>query len=1141
MQFDAYTQTDPRLVALVEALNPAQREAVTAPPEHRLVLAGAGSGKTRVLTHRIAWLMAVEGVSAQSVLAVTFTNKAANEMRGRIEQLVNVPVRAMWVGTFHGTAHKLLRLHWREAKLPQNFQILDADDQQRLVKRVLKGLDMPEDRFPPKMVTGWINAQKEEGRRPHQMADQGDYSQRQLVRAYTAYQQACEAQGLVDFAELLLRAYELFRDQPAVREHYHRKFRHVLVDEFQDTNTLQYLWLRLLCGPEAKIFAVGDDDQCLVAGTQVMLADGSERPIERVRPGDALRSCFGRGEFGAATVRRVHRRSKRTPLVLARTVAGHQLCSTPEHTHFAGYLLGATPQLHFCYLMHKQGVGWRLGTSQTYTRGQAKPMVGFKQRCLQEHADALWVIGVHATESKARLQETLLSLRYGLPMQPFVARRGGRGNGVVHDPLLIAELYASLDTDTAALRLLRDEDLSADEPHHRPQSRNSSRPKVMVTLCGDRRGARPMHRLGVVGNSASQRRALETAGFSVRPAKSGSLSWRVEAARADFGELMEQARRAADAIGGELVLQAHLTDRSLPFIRAASLRPGMAMVDAEGRLQIVESVERRAATTVSVYDLDVEPSHNYIANGLVTHNSIYGWRGAKVENIQKLPRDYPGIELLRLEQNYRSTGTILKAANGLIAHNSGRLGKNLWTEDREGEAIQLYAAYNEYDEAEFVVNRMRDYLDGHGRYSDLAVLYRSNAQSRVMEEMLIRARLPYRIYGGLRFFERMEVKDALAWLRLLVNRDDDGSFERALTTPPRGVGATSLEKLRAFAKQHELSLWKAARSGSAALGRTSGALGLFLDQIDLLDQQTRELPLAAKMEKLIERSGLKEHYKKGSGLSRKGGTDEQAEARLENLDELINAAKSFEKPEEEGLDPVLNFLTHAALEAGEGQANAGEDAVQLMTLHSAKGLEFPVVFMVGLENGLFPSMRAVDEGNLEEERRLCYVGITRARQQLTISYAETRRIHGVEQICAPSQFLKEIPSETLVETRPRAAVLRSSFGVQSGRGSYGGGGFGGGGGGAPRSGLGSGYEHGNAWRERQQEGYNLSRPALSAKMTAEVGYGGYKLGQRVSHPSFGEGTILSFDGEGERTRVEIRFANAGTKWLMLAMAKLSPL
>jgi DNA helicase II / ATP-dependent DNA helicase PcrA len=755
-------QTDPQVIALVRSLNAAQREAVTAPPDHRLVLAGAGSGKTRVLTHRIAWLMAVEGISAHSVLAVTFTNKAANEMRGRLAELVNVPTRMMWVGTFHGIAHRMLRLHFKEAQLPQNFQILDSQDQQRMVKRLCKQIELPEDRFPPKMVTGWINAQKEEGRRPHNLQDTGDFMQRQMVRAYALYQQQCEAQGLVDFAELLLRAYELCRDHQGVQAHYQQKFRHVLVDEFQDTNTLQYLWLKVLCGPDGKIFAVGDDDQ-----------------------------------------------------------------------------------------------------------------------------------------------------------------------------------------------------------------------------------------------------------------------------------------------------------------------------------------------------------------------SIYGWRGAKIENLHKLSRDFSGTEIVRLEQNYRSTATILKAANGLISNNTGRLGKNLWTDDREGEAISLYAAYNEYDEAEFVVNRMKEFLDGRGRHSDLAVLYRSNAQSRVLEESLIRARLPYRIYGGLRFFERMEVKDALAWLRLTINRDDDVSFERALTTPPRGVGATSIERLRAFARDHGLSLWKAARSGAAALGRTSGALTAFLDRIDLLDAQTRTLLLAEKMEKAIATSGLREHYKKEKG--------EQAEARLENLDELVNAAQSFERPEglAEGADPVLEFLTHAALEAGEGQATLGEDAVQLMTLHSAKGLEFPVVFMVGLENGLFPSLRAVEEGNLEEERRLAYVGITRARQKLFISYAESRRIHGVEQICAPSQFLKEIPSDCVTEMRPRAGVLRNAFGTQSSRSGFGG---------PPR--MGSGYAEPQPWRERQQEGYNLSRPSVPTRMAASSGIMGFTIGQNVRHGSFGDGVILSFDGDGERARVEIRFASGSTKWLILGLAKL---
>ncbi|MDR3419547.1 MAG: DNA helicase II [Nevskia sp.] len=746
MQIEA---PNPEVVALVAALNPAQKEAVTAPPEHRLVLAGAGSGKTRVLTHRIAWLIAVENVSPHSILAVTFTNKAAAEMRGRIEQLIHVPVRAMWVGTFHGIAHRMLRLHWKEARLPQNFQILDADDQQRLVKRVLRALDLPEDKWPPKLVTGYINQQKEEGRRPEALQDQGDFAQRQLARVYTAYQQQCETNGLVDFAELLLRAHELCRDNAAIQAHYRNRFRHILVDEFQDTNTLQYAWLRVLAGDSGVLFAVGDDDQ-----------------------------------------------------------------------------------------------------------------------------------------------------------------------------------------------------------------------------------------------------------------------------------------------------------------------------------------------------------------------SVYGWRGAKVENMMRLPKDFAGLEVVRLEQNYRSTGTILKAANALIARNASRLGKNLWTEGGDGEPIQLYAAFNEYDEAEFVVNKMRSHLDGRCRYSDLAVLYRSNAQSRVLEEALIRNRMPYRIYGGLRFFERMEVKDALAYLRLVARRDDDTSFERAVNTPARGIGATTLERLRQLAREQSFSLWQTAQGAGAALGRSHGNLRQFLDLIDGLARDAEGKPLSEAMALAIERSGLREHYKKEKG--------EQAESRLENLEELINAARSFERPrEDEGMSPLDAFLAHAALEAGEQQAGAGEDCVQLMTLHTAKGLEFPVVFLVGMENGLFPHQRAVEEGNLEEERRLCYVGITRARKQLYLSYAEVRRIHGVEQLGAPSLFLKEIPAEYVVETRPRAGILRPAYA-------------------SPQRPYGSG----NYGREG---GGRHAPPARTAAPAGSEGPGGFKLGQRVVHAKFGEGTILSFDGDGDRSRVEVRFRDAGNKWLMLAQAKLQAL
>jgi DNA helicase II / ATP-dependent DNA helicase PcrA len=717
---------------LIGSLNPAQKQAVTAPPEHRLVLAGAGSGKTRVLVHRVAWLIAVENVSPHSVLAVTFTNKAAAEMRGRLEQLLAIPVRALWVGTFHGIAHRMLRLHWKEARLPQNFQIMDSDDQQRFIKRVLKGLDLPEDQWPARTIAGFINGQKEEGRRPQHLAETGDYSQQQFARIYTAYQAACDKAGLVDFTELLLRAYELCRDVPEIQAHYRRRFRHILVDGFQDTNTLQYAWLRVLAGDDAVMFCVGDDDQ-----------------------------------------------------------------------------------------------------------------------------------------------------------------------------------------------------------------------------------------------------------------------------------------------------------------------------------------------------------------------SIYSWRGAKVENMLRMQKDFAGTEVVRLEQNYRSTGTILKAANGLIAHNTARLGKNLWTDAGEGQKIQVYAAFSDHDEVEFVVNRIREF-HGRGReWADCAILYRTSAQSRVFEEALIRERIPYRIYGGLRFFERMEVKDALAYVRLIANRADDGAFERIVNLPPRGIGATTLDRLRQLAKDQNTSLWAVAKAGGPALGRAAGALAEFLRLVEGMDEATANVPLSFATEIVIDRSGLREHYRKERG--------EQAEARLENLDELINAARGFEHPEEEGVSPVNAFLTHAALEAGERQAGEGEDCVQMMTLHSAKGLEFPVVFLAGMEQGLFPHMRAVEDGSMEEERRLCYVGMTRAREHLFLSHAEVRRVHGTEQLGAPSQFLRELPAECVVETRPRAQVLRpTAF---------------------------------------------TPRPAFAPRrpLMDDSSLGGLKLGQRVQHKSFGEGTVTAFDGDGERIRVEVRFREAGTKWLMLSYANLQPL
>jgi DNA helicase-2/ATP-dependent DNA helicase PcrA len=718
------------LSPILNSLNDAQRAAVTAPVGPVLVLAGAGSGKTRVLTHRIAWVIQAEGASPHGILAVTFTNKAAGEMRARVERLLGIPAAALWIGTFHGIAHRLLRIHWREAQLVQGFQIMDSEDQQRLIKKVIRSKELDETRWVPREVQWFINGNKDEGRRPAKLNDGGDPTRRELIRIYAAYEEACARTGMVDFAELLLRAFELWRDNPQLLAHYQRRFRHVLVDEFQDTNAIQYAWIKLLTGGDGgPPFVVGDDDQ-----------------------------------------------------------------------------------------------------------------------------------------------------------------------------------------------------------------------------------------------------------------------------------------------------------------------------------------------------------------------AIFGFRNARAENLQFFRRDYPGVQLFRLEQNYRSTGTILEAANGLIAHNASRLGKKLWTSGARGEPLHLYSAFNERDEAEFVTHRIREHLASGLTRREIAILYRSNAQSRVFEEAFLSARIPYKVYGGLRFFERAEIKDALAYLRLIANRLDDASFERVVNLPPRGLGAKSLEALRERARAAGSSLWEAAAgspgAASGELGpRAVAALAGFVALIERLSRETSQLALHEQVDEVLKGSGLIAHYQRDKA--------DRGEARVENLDELVSAARGF-APEATELPPLEAFLAHAALESGEGQAGEWEDCVQMMTLHMAKGLEFPVVFLTGLEEGLFPHQRStIDLDGLEEERRLAYVGMTRAMKSLYLSYAEQRRLHGVDSYAQVSRFVREIPEELIEEVRPRVQVSRP---LAVGR-------------------------------------FRPEEPAAP----------GMHLGGRVRHGKFGEGVILNVEGNGAQARVQVSFERQGTKWLMVQYANLEPL
>lgn len=710
---------------IIDPLNDAQRQAVTARAGPALVLAGAGSGKTRVLSHRIGWLVRAEGVSPLHILAVTFTNKAAREMRNRIEELLELPTGGMWMGTFHGLCHRLLRIHFEAAGLPQEFEIIDSDDQYRLVRRMIAELNLDAAYWPPRQMQWMINQHKEEARRAQQLPPATDHQQQTLYRVYASYEAYCQRLGLVDFAEILLRTLELFNNNQLVRETYQQRFQHVLVDEFQDTNTLQYRWLRLLSAPDNNLFVVGDDDQ-----------------------------------------------------------------------------------------------------------------------------------------------------------------------------------------------------------------------------------------------------------------------------------------------------------------------------------------------------------------------SIYGWRGARVENLLTFDQDFAEALVIRLEQNYRSSGHILAAANAVIAVNTGRLGKQLWTEALDGNPIRLYGASNEIDEARFVVGTIESWVQQGNRRDSVAILYRSNAQSRVFEEQLLSVAMPYRVYGGLRFFERAEIKDALAYMRLLSNRDSDPAFERIINLPQRGIGKTTLEQIRDYARAHQVSMWQACGitiDKQLITARAITAVAGFMELINAMTAATTDLSLENLTDKVLQQSGLLEHYKKDKS--------ERAQSRVENLEELVSAAKNFVPPESDdaALDILSLFLANAALEAGEGQANEWQDCVQLMSLHSAKGLEFPLVFLCGMEEGLFPHQRSIQEpGRLEEERRLCYVGMTRAMQQLYVCSAEIRRLYGKDHYTRTSRFLSEIPEQYIEELRTSA----------------------------------------------------VSRPLHRPAMPRSAGHRGLQPGAQVRHAQFGEGMVVTTEGQGEYTRLQINFVDVGVKWIIPAYAKL---
>jgi DNA helicase-2/ATP-dependent DNA helicase PcrA len=1083
--------------ALLEGLNEPQRDAVTHGEGPLLILAGAGSGKTRVLTHRIAYLLRTGQARADEILAITFTNKAAQEMRERVELLVGRATRAMWVMTFHSACARMLRADAHRLGYTRQFTIYDAADSRRLIKKCLDDLDIDSKRFTPRAMQAQISDAKNKLRSADEYRQLvNSFFEQTVADVYEHYERELHRMNAMDFDDLLFRAVNLLELFQEVRDRYATAFRWILVDEYQDTNHAQYRWLQLLSSEHRNLAVVGDDDQCLVEGTPVTMGDGSTRPIEDVQVGDEVLSCYGSGDFRPARVTGTHRAEARLGIRI-RTAGGRELVSTPEHTHFAGFRAGHAPPAHLTYLMLRGDKGFRVGVTRTHL-GRDKARLGLATRAMQEHADAGWILRMHASDAEARASEAELSLRHGIPTLPFVARPAGVPNGLVGDQALIDRVFQRVDSTSGGLALLEQEGLSVDHPHHVPRSFEGRRRNVTVTLCGDRRGRTPMHGIAIGGRDVDARLALESIGLTVRPAKAGSGSWRYESVFKDWDRLMDVVWRIQSVLPVFVRCVARFGRRdsgesnTLPFTPASAVLPGMHVFLADGRYDVVETVER-VELDRPLYDLDVEHTHNFIAEGVVTHNSIYGFRGADIQNILGFEEDFPDAHVVKLEQNYRSTQTILSSANAVVAHNRGRKSKALWTDVGEGDPIRIRELADEHAEARFVAAEIQRMVDEGVSRSEIAVFYRTNAQSRVLEDMLVRAQIGYQVIGGTKFYDRAEIKDATAYLTFLVNPQDAGAFTRIANSPRRGLGQTSLSRVLSFADTMGIPVWDAAADPDAvtALGAAAKkALGRFMATMERLKERVEaHAPVGEILQETLSESGYLEALQAERTI--------EAQGRIENLEEFVQVAREYDATAPEG-GSLEEFLQQISLLADADNLRDDEGLVTLMTLHNAKGLEFPIVFIIGMEDGVFPHSRALDEGSLEEERRLAYVGITRAMTDLTLTSARRRNSFGANSFGVRSRFINEIPQE-LTDHAQRAAA-----GLPTGR-------------------IASWSGAAAASAEAAGSGASMG----SSDAAGQV----FHLGDDVVHAAFGDGVVIGTEPGGI---VVVRFASDGSERKLMA-------
>ncbi len=1101
--------------SLPEGLNPVQWEAVTHTDGPLLIVAGAGSGKTRVLTHRIAHLIQEERVSPFEILAITFTNKAADEMKHRVSALVGPVAEKMWVSTFHSACVRILRRDADRLGYPKQFTIYDQADANRLTGYVIRDLGLDPKRFPPRSVHATISAAKNDNISAEAYSERAQVIyERKIADVYREYQARLQRAGAMDFDDLLGLTVVLLQRNPDLLEHYQRRFRHVLVDEYQDTNTVQNELVLLLTREHRNVCVVGDGDQCLPTGTLVSTPTG-QKPIEEIRVGDEVLGTGGRFEQvpGRVTHIQVGEWSGRQYFVRA---GGHTLQGTPHHIVFADPMLDRDKWV--VYLMHRADRGWRIGVTKSIRRGAGGDELGPKVRVNQEHADALWILRVCDSRADAAYWEALFAAEYGLPTALF----HGVGRNLAMGEEELARLFDVLDTETRAKELMAELDLHPEFPHIRPSGGGRRQTLNMSMFGGERRTAGVAHhRVQWCSNRPDVAERLLAAGLPVRPSKNASL--RFETMRKDYVEAVELARQAAEAGGLVVNRRAHIGDRVWSFMPLSHLRPGMTVLvdDGDGGLMPtrVDEVDI-VAYDGPVYDLEVEGTHSYCADNICVHNSIYKFRGADMRNILEFETAFPEVTVVVLEQNYRSTQTILDAANAVIANNLGRKPKELWTDRGDGEPIVRYHGDDEVDEAQWVTRQIARLHDGGDvRWGDVAVFYRTNAQSRVLEEHLARHGVPYKVIGGTRFYDRREVKDALAYMKAVINPSDEVSVKRVINTPKRGVGDSSIGKLDAYATAHGYPFVEALRRADEAGVAGRAATGIkqllfLLESVAQLAEDDRPAPL---LEALLERSGYLDELRAERTI--------ESEGRLENLAELVGSAQDAES--------IDQFLEQVSLVADADEIDGDDTQVVLMTIHAAKGLEFPAVFIIGLEDGVFPHLRAIgDPDELEEERRLAYVALTRAQERLYLTHAWSRTLYGGTQYNPPSRFLDEIPERLVQAVEQR----RASRGGRT----YGASGTGSGGGSGGSSTWGGGYGSRGAGVAANRD--RIVERALQPSGAGPAKHGAEQLGLRVGddvvHATFGEGIILHIDGSGEKAEVVIRFPGVGEKRLLLSWAPI---